>query len=169
MPKGVCYTELGKTYYYNHMKPRIIKKTFSLLLLLLLLGCAPSNYSHIKVSEVIDGDTIKLSNGKLLRYIGIDTPEMRTKKGKEFIYSPQPYSLEAKEFNRQLVEGKFVRIEFDVEKHDRYARVLGYCFVNDVFVNAEMIEEGMEGMYITNKNSLLFKENKLRYKSIMEK
>ncbi|UCG35462.1 MAG: thermonuclease family protein [Candidatus Omnitrophota bacterium] len=129
-----------------------MKKYFSFLLFFLLVSCAPSDYSNIKVDEVIDGDTIKLSNGKLLRYIGIDTPEMRTKRGNQFIYSPQPYSLEAKEFNRNLVEGKFVRIEFDVEKHDRYKRLLGYCFAGEEFVNAKMITEGMAVIYTKPPN-----------------
>jgi micrococcal nuclease len=92
--------------------------------------------------EVIDGDTVKLANGQLLRYLGIDTPEVRIKKGTIFEYDPQPFSLESKEFNRALVENKFVRIEFDVEKYDRYGRILGYCFVGDSFVNARLLAEG---------------------------
>ena len=36
------------------------------------------------------------------------------------------------------------------------------------WMNKEMIEEGMEGIFITNKNSLLYKENKLRYRGIID-
>ncbi len=36
------------------------------------------------------------------------------------------------------------------------------------WMNQELKEEGLNGIYITNKNSLLFKESKLQYKSIME-
>lgn len=120
----------------------MIKRLF-LLSLLLILSCRQFDYSQIKVLEVIDGDTIKLSNGRLLRYIGLDTPELRIKKkGGDFQYQPQPFSLEAKEFNRKLVEGKLIRIEFDLEKTDRYGRILGYCFFEDTFVNARLIEQG---------------------------
>ena len=120
----------------------MIKKLF-FLSLLLILSCSQFDYSQIKVVEVIDGDTVRLSNGRLLRYIGLDTPEVRIKdKGGNFQYRPQPFSLEAKEFNRKLVEGKLIRIEFDVEKTDRYGRLLGYCFFDKTFVNARLIEQG---------------------------
>ncbi|MCF7907721.1 MAG: thermonuclease family protein [Candidatus Omnitrophica bacterium] len=120
-----------------------------LFLALFLIACTgiPTDYSQIFVSKVIDGDTIKLSNGKLLRYIGLDTPEVRSKKDGKFIYDPQPFSLEATEYNRKLVEGKAVRIEFDLEKQDKYGRLLGYCFIGDTFVNAKLIQEGLAVLY----------------------
>jgi micrococcal nuclease len=99
------------------------------------------------VIKVIDGDTVKLANGRLLRYIGIDTPESRIKKGNTFVYGPQPYADEATQTNRNLVEGKVVRIEFDVEKEDRYGRLLGYCFIKDTFVNAQLLKEGLAVLY----------------------
>ena len=37
------------------------------------------------------------------------------------------------------------------------------------WINSEMIEEGMEGIFTTSKNSLLYIQQKLRYKTIMEK
>ncbi|MBP7088001.1 MAG: thermonuclease family protein [Candidatus Omnitrophica bacterium] len=118
------------------------------LFFLLILSCSQvQNDSYLKVLEVIDGDTVKLSNGKLLRYIGIDTPEVNIKKDNRFQYSPQPYSLEAKEYNRHLVEGKVVKVEFDLNKYDKYGRLLGYCFVEDIFVNAKLIEEGYAVLY----------------------
>ncbi|MCF7893345.1 MAG: thermonuclease family protein, partial [Candidatus Omnitrophica bacterium] len=106
-----------------------------------------ADYSEIKVKEVIDGDTIILSNGKHLRYIGIDTPETRVKKGNKFVYDPQPFSREAAQFNKKLVEGKNVRIEFDIDKKDRYGRLLGYCFTDGTFVNKKLIEEGYAVLY----------------------
>ena len=125
----------------------------ALSIILFFSACYPSqNYSNIEVIEVIDGDTVKLSNGRLMRYIGIDTPEVRIKTNKEFVYNPQPLSLEAKQFNRQLVEGKQVRVEFDVERFDRYGRILGYCFVGDIFVNQALIEEGYAVLYTRPPN-----------------
>ncbi|MDD3295992.1 MAG: thermonuclease family protein [Candidatus Omnitrophica bacterium] len=124
----------------------MIKRFF--FLSFLLVSCSFSqDYSDIRVTEVIDGDTVRLSDGKLLRYIGIDTPEVRIKQKKEFIYSPQPFALEAKELNKRLVQGKRVRVELDVEKTDRYGRLLGYCFVGDVFINSELLKEGFAVLY----------------------
>ncbi|UCD15010.1 MAG: thermonuclease family protein [Candidatus Omnitrophota bacterium] len=133
----------------------MIKKLFFLLLFLISCTCPQKilqDYSHIKVTEVIDGDTVKLANGKFLRYLGIDTPEVRLKEGGRFIYSPQPFAKEAKRFNQRLVEGKFVRVEFDVEKTDKYRRLLGYCFLNDTFVNAVLVKEGFACVYTRPPN-----------------
>ena len=110
------------------------------------------NYSDVYVSRVIDGDTIKLENGQMVRYIGIDTPETRRREGEVWVYKPDVYGEEATEFNRRLVEGKLVRLEFDVEKKDKYSRLLAYCFVGDTFVNAKILEEGYGLLYTFSPN-----------------
>jgi len=70
-----------------------------------------------------------------VRYIGIDTPE---------IY-PQlkAFGSEAWQANRRLVEGKEVRLERDVSETDKYGRLLRYVYVDDVFVNAELVKQGL--------------------------
>ncbi|MCK4810171.1 MAG: thermonuclease family protein [Candidatus Omnitrophica bacterium] len=119
------------------------------LIFLFFLACSqPSDFSHIKVVEVIDGDTVKLQGGRLLCYIGIDTPEIRMKENGRWIYKPKPFALESKNFNRQLVEGKHVRVEFDLEKTDKYGRLLGYVFLeDDTFVNARLLKGGYAVLY----------------------
>ncbi|MCM8765786.1 MAG: thermonuclease family protein [Candidatus Omnitrophica bacterium] len=104
------------------------------------------------VEKVIDGDTILLRGGKTVRYIGIDTPEIRKRVKDKWIYSPQPFSLEAKELNQMLVEKKWIRLEYDVEKKDRYGRLLSYVFVDDIFVNAKLLEEGLAFLYTLPPN-----------------
>ena len=50
---------------------------------------------------------------------------------------------EASSFTRKLVEGKKVRLEFDIERHDRYGRLLAYVYLEDgTFVNGRIVEEG---------------------------
>lgn len=114
-----------------------------LLFFLALTSCSPSyDYSNIEIREVIDGDTVRLGNGQLLRYIGVDTPEVRIRQSNKWVYKPQPFALEAKDFNKQLIEGKYVRVEFDIDKYDSYGRLLGYVFLDNIFVNAKLLEEG---------------------------
>ena len=49
----------------------------------------------------------------------------------------------ASDFTRKLVEGKRVKLVFDVQKHDRYGRLLAYVYLEDgTFVNSRIIEEG---------------------------
>ncbi|KXJ99172.1 MAG: Thermonuclease precursor [Parcubacteria bacterium OLB19] len=92
------------------------------------------------VTKVIDGDTIVVDmdgKEKRVRYIGIDTPET----GK----SSRPaecYGKEATDRNRELVEGKRVRLEKDVSETDKYGRLLRYVYVEDEFINKKLIEDG---------------------------
>ncbi len=92
-------------------------------------------------------------DGRLVRYIGIATPEVRRRArpgdrdwragvGERWIVDPEPFSQAATEANRRLVEGKSVRLEYDVQMHDRYGRVLAYVYVGERMVNAELLAAG---------------------------
>ncbi|PIU41128.1 MAG: nuclease [Candidatus Omnitrophica bacterium CG07_land_8_20_14_0_80_42_15] len=90
------------------------------------------------VERVVDGDTVKLANGERLRYIGIDTPELKHPNRKI-----SEMARIAKKINESLAQGKEVKIVYDVEKRDKYDRLLGYVFLKDgTFVNAELVKEG---------------------------
>src|SRR3972149_7462309 len=96
------------------------------------------------VAKVIDGDTIVLENGKTLRYIGIDTPEVSQ--------GTECFADESTEKNKELVLGKEVRLEKDVSETDRYGRLLRYVYVDPpsqdttvrqgIFVNENLVYEG---------------------------
>ncbi len=97
-----------------------------------------TNYTYYSVTRVVDGDTIVLSDKTKVRYIGIDTPE--TKHPKK---SVQFFGKEASEANKKLVEGKKIRLEYDVQKTDKYKRTLAYVYLDDgTFVNAWLVENG---------------------------
>ena len=111
---------------------------------------------HDYVVRVIDGDTIVLRKLGKVRLVGIDTPESidsrkldrdakRTKNDKDTI---KAMGLKATAFTKKLVEGKKVRIEFDVEKKDRYNRWLAYIYLEDGrMLNAELVKEGYAQIY----------------------
>lgn len=93
-----------------------------------------------RVVRVVDGDTIVVDlDGaeERVRYIGVDTPE-----------SVQPghpvecFGREASAFNRRLVEGRMVRLEFDRERRDAYGRLLAYVHAGSRLVNAELVRRG---------------------------
>lgn len=90
-----------------------------------------------QVGRVIDGDTIELFDGRRVRYIGIDTPEMEDTR-KEV----KCFAKEAKEENVRLVDGKTVRLKKDVSETDKYGRLLRYVYVGDVFINEYLIRQG---------------------------
>lgn len=86
----------------------------------------------VKIEDVIDGDTIIIQGGERVRYIGINTPEKE-----------EPYFSQAKELNKKLVLGKKVKLEFDVQKRDRYGRLLAYVWTDGILVNKILVEEGL--------------------------
>ncbi len=94
--------------------------------------CGPSSGT---VLRAVDGDTIELEGGERIRYIGIDTPESTG--GKD-----DCYGQEAADRNAELVEGKKVDIEYDVECTDRYDRLLAYISVNGDEINRRLVAEG---------------------------
>lgn len=94
------------------------------------------------VKEVVDGDTFKiLYNGKetKVRLIGVDTPESvhptatkNTEEGKR-----------ASEYTKSLIEGKKVKLEFDVSQTDKYGRLLAYVYLESgEMLNKKLLEEG---------------------------
>ena len=93
------------------------------------------------VVRVIDGDTIEVDIIGMrfkVRYIGIDTPELHDKQP-EF----RALAQEATRLNRELVEGKTVRLEKDVSGTDNFGRLLRYVYVGNTFVNAELVRQGL--------------------------
>lgn len=114
------------------------------------------DYNDIMVSRAVDGDTLKLENGERVRLIGIDTPETHespklyrdARKSGQDAAVIQALGKKSAVFAKKLVEGKRVRLEFDVEKNDRYGRLLAYVFLKDgTFVNAEIVKQGYASPY----------------------
>jgi hypothetical protein len=66
----------------------------------------------------------------------MDTPE-----------KDEPYYEEATEANRSLVDGKDVELEFDEEKEDIYGRTLAYVYVDGIFVNLKLVQDGYARAY----------------------
>lgn len=98
---------------------------------------APSSYP---VAEVIDGDTLRLASGARVRLIGVDAPERVGPDGR-----PEPGYEAATQFVRDVVNaaGGQVRLEFDRILKDRYGRFLAYVYAGDVFVNEELLRQGL--------------------------
>jgi micrococcal nuclease len=140
------------------------------------------NYANILVTRVIDGDTLELENGDRLRLIGIDTPEIHqsqkllrdSRRSKQDIQTIQALGQRAKVFTRQLVERKRVSLEFDIERYDRYNRLLVYVFLKDgTFVNARIVEAGYAQLLTVPPNvkyvdlfKKLYKEARLNKKGL---
>lgn len=120
--------------------------------LLLLNGKTPTNNSEIKgasdpikftegqVTKVVDGDTIHVfleGKDQTVRLIGVDSPETKhPTKGKEC------YGEESSKYLTTLLLHKKVTLEKDKSNVDRYDRLLRYVYMDDLFVNKDIVENG---------------------------
>ena len=101
----------------------------------------------VLVTRIIDGDTIEIESGEVIRYIGIDSPEtVHPEKPAEY------FGKEAAEMNNRLVKGKRVRLEKDIQDKDDYGRLLRYVWLGDTMVNAELIRQGYAYSYSLGPN-----------------
>lgn len=95
------------------------------------------------ITKVVDGDTFWVDDGSekglKIRLIGVDAPESRNTGRKVVGY----FGKEAKKYASQLLSGKKVRLEYDVDRFDQYGRTLAYAYLTDgTFVNAELVIQG---------------------------
>jgi micrococcal nuclease len=93
------------------------------------------------VLRVVDGDTIiVMVRGEeySVRCIGVDAPETVHPD-----WPMEPFGLEAAAFNKMLVEGESVRLEWDVSQADQFGRLLRYVRLGDGrMVNAVLLQGG---------------------------
>ncbi len=105
---------------------------------------------RFKVTKVIDGDTIELKGGDRVRLLSIDTPE----KG-ELFYQ------EAKDLLKKYTLQKQVELSYAEKRRDRYGRLLAYVYVDSVFLNKIILENGLGYLY-------LFKDTESKRKKTQE-
>ena len=92
----------------------------------------------VLVQEVLTGDTVRLEGGKTLKYIGLQAPPLQS-----LIPLVRQYGSAALEFNKKMVEGKKVLVEWGSQIRDGRRNLLGYVFLeNGTFVNQEILKAG---------------------------
>ncbi|RTZ61465.1 MAG: hypothetical protein DSZ32_01930, partial [Gammaproteobacteria bacterium] len=104
-------------------------------------SCAVSSgpQENVYVERVVDGDTVRLDNGDLVRLIGINAPELRHGQ-----HVAEAYARQATDALAGLVEDRKVRLEPGVERLDRYKRRLAYLFLPDgADVQKKLLEQGL--------------------------
>jgi micrococcal nuclease len=107
------------------------------------------------VAYVVDGDTIAVHIDRAVekvRLIGIDTPESRkndraalqAERSHQDIKTIMEFGRRAKETLKGLLpKGTELRIEYDVQKRDKYGRLLAYVYRTDnLMINEEMVSRG---------------------------
>jgi micrococcal nuclease len=105
-----------------------------------------------KCIKVYDGDTItvafkpfQINNDEniykySIRLSGIDTPEIRTKNIDE-----KKKAIEIRDILKEKILNKFIYIQCG--KFDKYGRLLGYVFYDDININEWLVNEGFANKY----------------------
>lgn len=100
------------------------------------------NLVKVKVLRVVDGDTFKcMIDGKeqTVRLIGVDTPEsVNPNKEKNTVEGKI-----ASEYTKRYLEDRDVELEYDIQKTDKYGRVLAYVWNGDTLFNFKLIRDGI--------------------------
>jgi micrococcal nuclease len=73
------------------------------------------------VTRVVDGDTIELKSGQVVRFINMNTPESTNKIEK--------YGKEASQFTKRMLNGKTVWLTKDISETDQYGRLLRFVWL----------------------------------------
>lgn len=92
--------------------------------------------SHARVWYVVDGDTIRLTGGRYVRFLQIDTPEL---------HPPECYGRRSSELlHSWLHPGARVQLRTDprLDRTDRYGRLLRYVFSGDRNLNLALVRHG---------------------------
>ncbi|MEY3868347.1 MAG: hypothetical protein RLZZ338_2238 [Cyanobacteriota bacterium] len=105
---------------------------------------------RIQVQRVISGQSLEILDRvdkvpmlKKVRLIGINTPDLRQ----------EPWGVQAKTRLEQLIKGKPVLLELDVETQDSYNQVLGYIWQDGILINEQLIKEGYAIASIPNRGA----------------
>jgi micrococcal nuclease len=110
--------------------------------------------SRFRVVEVNDGDTISIKVNSFLgvttkierlRLIGIDAPELKQ----------EPWGRISKRYLKKLISESdwVISVEFDIEKRDKYGRLLGYVWdKTGRLINEKMLEDGYAVLYTIAPN-----------------
>ena len=105
-----------------------------------------------RAERIVDGDTIVLSSGSIVRYVGITAPE-----------NNEPFETESTEENRKVVEGKTISLEYDNYKADKFGRILAYVFVDSKNVSIELARKGLAQVVIyQHKKPFIYQDQLLR-------
>ncbi len=117
--------------------------SFLLFLAILVFGCTKEGNAFREralCKHVIDGDTIVLADGRKVRYLEINAPEVAHNDSKG-----EPLGRVAARFNRRLVEGRVVELLISKRKpYDRFGRVLAHVFLpNGKLVSELLVRNGL--------------------------
>lgn len=114
---------------------------------------APSSLPVAQVERVVDGDTLRLKDGRSVRMVGLNTPETG-KKGR----SSEPFADAAKSRLQKLIDESDATVSLRIGEQgkDRYGRVLANVYGRDgANLEAQLLSEGLGYLVAVSPNVAL--------------
>lgn len=137
------------------------------LLTILLTILSTSSFACERVSRVIDGDTIVMEDGKIVRILGIDAYDKNSRMArKQFVRTGYNFSIsEIKQMAelatneaKKLLENKCVNIEKDYKDKGIFKRYLRYVEVDGQDYQEIMLKKGLANVYCEDKKIKRFNQ-----------
>lgn len=102
---------------------------------------APGTLPSVKVQRVVDGDTLRLADGRSVRLIGLNSPELR-RQGR----SAEPFAEAARRRLSELVAASDGRVGLRLgrQAQDHYGRTLAHAYdAEGRNLEAQLLAEGL--------------------------
>lgn len=106
---------------------------------------------RVQVIHVYDGDTVKLTDGRRLRLIGINTPEVGYDDR-----SPEAQAERAKSFLQDLIHShnRTLNLQYGQQHRDHYGRSLAHAFLEDGSnVAVRLLDQGLATTLVVPPNT----------------
>src|SRR3989344_6566185 len=100
----------------------------------------PSSREEVVIERAIDGDTVKLEDGRTVRLININTPEKREK-----------WHLEATAFLQQFENAS---VQLEPRGTEKYGRLLGAVYSGNDYINLELVRRGLAHSFLVSDDDL---------------
>ena len=115
-----------------------------------LIAAALEAGTSARVVSVVDGDTLTLDDGVIVRLVGIQAPKLPLGRPG---FKAWPLADEAKAALEALGLGRRVTLYYGGRRSDRYGRALAHLYRDDgLWIQGAMLEQGMARVYSFSDN-----------------
>lgn len=109
-----------------------------------------------RVTDIVDGDTVALDDGREVRFVGIQAPKLPLGRPG---FRKWPLADEAKAAVAELAAGHTVSLYYGGRETDRYNRALAHLVTDSgVWLQGELLKRGLARVYSFADNRALVRE-----------
>ncbi|MGH6954888.1 MAG: thermonuclease family protein, partial [Alphaproteobacteria bacterium] len=108
------------------------------------------------VAQVVDGDTLRLADGRDVRLVGLQAPKLPLGRAG---FEAWPLAGESRAALAELVDGRTLTLQFVGRRADRHGRLLAHLYDSaGRWIQGEVLARGMARVYSFPDNRALVGE-----------